>query len=170
MTTDEEVSNFETNLGLSDSRVFFGNLVLVPIEESLLYVRPFYVEPSGGNRVPELRKVVAYFDQQVVIEDTLEEALVELFGDAPDTGEDVPGGSGEGGGETPPPADDETVAELLEKAQTAFNEADDAFAKKDFVTWARKEEEGRGYVEEAQQRAGSSTTTTALRPGGMMCG
>jgi uncharacterized membrane protein (UPF0182 family) len=159
MTTDEDVSNLETNLGLSDSRVFFGNLVLVPIEESLLYVRPFYVEPQGDNKIPELLKVIVYFEGEIAIEDTLEEALVTLFGDAPDTGEDE-GEAVDPGDEEPAPDEELDIDELLLRASDALADADAALAEGDLGEYQAKVEEAQELLAEAQAARGGGTTTT----------
>jgi uncharacterized membrane protein (UPF0182 family) len=160
MTQDTAVSELQTLLGQEGSDLRYGNLVMVPIENSLLYARPVYTV-ADSNPVPLLKKVIVEYNGRVEVQDTLQLALEEMFGDAPPTGEEAPGGEGE---EPPPPSDDETVVELLEKAKEAFAEADEAFAKKDFVTWARKEEEARGYVEDAREQAGADDSTSTTTP------
>ena len=46
-------------------RLLFGNLLIMPIEQSLLYVRPVYVQAAGENNPPLLRKVIVEFRDQV---------------------------------------------------------------------------------------------------------
>ena len=60
------------------SRVIRGNLLVVPIENSLLYVTPLYLRAQTGQ-LPELKRVIAVYGGQVVMEQTLEEALAALF-------------------------------------------------------------------------------------------
>ena len=60
------------------SEVLQGTLLVIPIEESLLYVRPLYLRSAGG-RIPELKRVVVAHQNQIVMEVTLEEALERLF-------------------------------------------------------------------------------------------
>jgi uncharacterized membrane protein (UPF0182 family) len=66
------------------SEVLQGTLLVIPIEESLLYVRPMYLRSAGG-RIPELRRVIVAYQNQIVMEETLDAALNRLFpaGDAP---------------------------------------------------------------------------------------
>jgi uncharacterized membrane protein (UPF0182 family) len=64
------------------SRVIRGDLLVIPIEESLLYVQPLYLQAEGG-RIPELKRVVVAYENQVVMGETLDGALTELFGGAP---------------------------------------------------------------------------------------
>jgi hypothetical protein len=66
------------------SKVLRGDLLVIPIEESLLYVQPLYLQAEGG-RIPELKRVVVAYQNQVVMESTLEGALASLFGSATGT-------------------------------------------------------------------------------------
>ncbi|MGH7657390.1 MAG: UPF0182 family protein, partial [Gemmatimonadales bacterium] len=63
------------------SEVIRGDLLVIPIEESLLYVQPIYLRAQGG-RIPELKRVVAAYQNQVVMDETLDRALLRLFGGA----------------------------------------------------------------------------------------
>ncbi len=67
------------------SRVIRGDLLVIPIEESLVYVQPLYLQAEGG-RIPELKRVVVAYENQVVMGETLDEALTTLFGGAPAPG------------------------------------------------------------------------------------
>jgi uncharacterized membrane protein (UPF0182 family) len=61
------------------SQVIKGDLLVIPIETALLYVQPIYLQAEGG-RIPELKRVVVAFGDQVVMEETLDAALRALFG------------------------------------------------------------------------------------------
>ena len=63
------------------SRVIRGNLLVVPIENSLLYVSPLYLRAKTGQ-LPELKRVIAAYGDRVVMDDTLPAALAALFKDA----------------------------------------------------------------------------------------
>jgi uncharacterized membrane protein (UPF0182 family) len=67
------------------SEVIQGTLLVIPIEASLIYIRPLYLRAAGG-RIPELKRVIVAHQNQIVMEDTLDKALDRLF----------PGGPGEG--------------------------------------------------------------------------
>ena len=60
------------------SRVIRGNLLVVPIENSILYVSPLYLRAESGQ-LPELKRVIAAYGDRVVMENTLPEALAALF-------------------------------------------------------------------------------------------
>lgn len=60
------------------SEVLQGTLLVVPIEESLIYIRPLYLRSAGG-RIPELKRVIVAHQNQIVMEETLDKALDRLF-------------------------------------------------------------------------------------------
>ena len=72
---DEEVASLQTLLSQRGSTVLFGELLLVPIEDSILYVRPLYVQAEGDSTVPELVQVIVAVGEDVVMADSLQEAL-----------------------------------------------------------------------------------------------
>jgi hypothetical protein len=60
------------------SEVIQGTLLVIPIEESLIYIRPLYLRASGGS-IPELKRVIVAYQNQIVMEETLDAALDRLF-------------------------------------------------------------------------------------------
>jgi len=60
------------------SEVIQGTLLVIPIEESLLYIRPLYLRAAGG-RIPELKRVVVAYQNRIVMEETLDASLARLF-------------------------------------------------------------------------------------------
>jgi uncharacterized membrane protein (UPF0182 family) len=62
------------------SRVIRGNLLVIPIEDSILYVSPLYLRAEHGQ-LPELKRVIAAYGDHVVMEETLTGALSALFTD-----------------------------------------------------------------------------------------
>jgi uncharacterized protein len=76
---DTEISQQITLWNQSGSRVIRGELLVIPIEESLIYVQPIYLRAEGGN-IPELKRVVVAHENQVVMRESLEEGLNALFG------------------------------------------------------------------------------------------
>jgi uncharacterized protein len=61
------------------SEVIRGSMLVIPIEKSLLYVQPLFLTADKGG-LPELRRVIVAFGDQVVMEETLELALQKIFG------------------------------------------------------------------------------------------
>jgi len=76
---DQVISPQITLWNQQGSTVKFGTLLVIPIEESLLYVRPLYLRSSTG-KIPELKRVIVAYGNQIVMKETLTRALVEIFG------------------------------------------------------------------------------------------
>ena len=77
---DQEISPQITLWNQQGSEVIQGTLLVIPIEEALLYIRPLYLRASGG-RIPELKRVIVAYQNQIVMEETLDRALAQLFGE-----------------------------------------------------------------------------------------
>jgi len=91
-----EVSAQVSLLNQNGSSVLFGNLLVIPIDQSLLWVRPLYVSAEGSTRAPQVKRVIVAFSgpsgQITVIRPTLKEALQALFpGVTPETFEGIGG-------------------------------------------------------------------------------
>ena len=76
---DTEISRQLTLWDQKGSEVIRGELLVIPIEESLIYVQPIYLRAEGGN-IPELKRVVVAHENRVVMGESLEEGLNALFG------------------------------------------------------------------------------------------
>lgn len=75
---DSEISQQLTLWGQKGSTVIRGNLLVIPIEESILYVEPLYLRAEKGE-IPELKRVIVSNGSDVMIGNNLEEALEKLF-------------------------------------------------------------------------------------------
>ena len=75
---DQVISPQITLWNQQGSQVIQGTLLVIPVEEALLYVRPLYLRASGG-RIPELNRVIVAYQDQIVMADTLEAALEQIF-------------------------------------------------------------------------------------------
>lgn len=62
------------------SRVIRGNLLIIPIENSLLYVEPIYLKADAQDSLPEVKRVIVAYGDKIVMEETLEEGLEKIFG------------------------------------------------------------------------------------------
>jgi uncharacterized membrane protein (UPF0182 family) len=152
-----QISAEFTLLGQGGSRVIQGDMLVIPIDQSLLYVQPIYIsaDAADGNSsgIPEFKRVVVSFDGRIEIADSLDEALVAVFGDAGDGGDGETGDAGDTGGDTAPQplpgTVDEQVALLLVQANAAFQEADEALRNGDLVGYAEKIEEAGQLIAEA---------------------
>jgi len=76
---DQIISPQITLWNQQGSQVIQGTLLVIPIGEALLYVRPLYLRASGG-RIPELNRVIVAYQDQIAMAETLEAALDRIFG------------------------------------------------------------------------------------------
>jgi uncharacterized membrane protein (UPF0182 family) len=76
---DQVISPQITLWNQQGSQVIQGTLLVIPVGEALLYVRPLYLRASGG-RIPALNRVIVAYKDQIVMEPTLEAALARIFG------------------------------------------------------------------------------------------
>jgi uncharacterized membrane protein (UPF0182 family) len=79
---DPTISSQFTLWSTAGSRVIRGNMLVIPIGNSNLYVEPIYLQAENGP-IPELKRVIVSTGSRVVMEPTLEEALTRLFAAAP---------------------------------------------------------------------------------------
>jgi hypothetical protein len=162
---DTDISRQLTLWDQRGSQVIRGELLVIPIEESLIYVQPIYLRAEGGS-IPELKRVVVAHENRVVMGETLEEGLDALFGagatartriSVQDSVSTVPSEpTVSGGGVVPVPsagaAPSGAVSELLRQAQTHY---DRAIAAQRAGNWAE-------YGREIEQLG---ATLRALRAG-----
>lgn len=60
------------------SKVILGNLLVIPVQDSLLYVEPLYLRAENGQ-LPELNRVITSYGDRVVMAENLDQALAALF-------------------------------------------------------------------------------------------
>lgn len=76
---DSTISPQFTLWGQEGSQVLRGNLVVVPVNNSLLYVEPIYLQADNPNSLPEMKRVIVAYEDQIVMEESLELALRKIF-------------------------------------------------------------------------------------------
>jgi uncharacterized protein len=74
-----QISQQLTLWSQSGSKVIRGDLLVIPIAQSLLYVEPLYLRAEQGQ-LPELKRVIVAYDKEIVMEETLEKSLAAIFG------------------------------------------------------------------------------------------
>jgi uncharacterized membrane protein (UPF0182 family) len=105
------------------SEVIQGTLLVIPIEESLIYIRPLYLRAEGG-KIPELKRVIVAYQNQIVMEETLERALDLLFpGRTAPRPPAEPAVSAPKPGETPAPVTPAAAADLAAQAREHYQRA-----------------------------------------------
>lgn len=120
------------------SRVTRGNLLVIPIRKSILYVEPLYLQ-SEQSRMPELKKVIVAYGNSIFMEDNLEIGLEKIFGQGVVQRGDLPLGRESGqlavkssaeSGSTQESA--RLIRDLSRSAMNNFNSAQEAIRKGDW--------------------------------------
>ena len=171
--TEEEISERVTLLNQNGSTVVPGNLLLIPVENSLLYVRPLYIEATGTTAVPELQLVIVGVGPEVKIADSFEAALAAAIpglqadvGSGPISASPDPESSSEDDSSSGAPAepddldssDELSIEELLAKSREAFDRADAALRAGDLAGYQRWVESAAGYIAKAQRLLGQASS------------
>jgi uncharacterized protein len=127
------------------SRVIRGNLLVIPIENSILYVSPLYLRAEQGH-LPELKRVIAAYGEHVVMKETLAEALSALFTDtgaAPTT----TGAAMEGPG-------GDTAAKRAQEALDRYKQAMEQLKSGDWAGFGKQMDAMRGLLEDISRQSG----------------
>ncbi|NMC73142.1 MAG: UPF0182 family protein [Geobacteraceae bacterium] len=77
---DSYISQQLTLWNQRGSQVIRGSMLVIPIEKSLLYVQPLYLAAADKSGLPELRRVIVAYGDEVVMEENLDLALQRIFG------------------------------------------------------------------------------------------
>jgi uncharacterized membrane protein (UPF0182 family) len=129
---DAEISRQLSLWDQRGSQVIQGTLLVIPIEEALLYVRPLYLRAESG-KIPELKRVIVAYENRIVMEETLEASLARIFqeGTAPPEA-------------AAPPAAEPTEpvsgapADLIRQAAEAYDRAVQAQRRGDWTTYGEE--------------------------------
>jgi uncharacterized membrane protein (UPF0182 family) len=102
---DPEISKQLTLWNQGGSRVIRGSLLVIPVDQSLIYVQPLYLTSQNGG-VPELKRVIVAFENSIAMEPTLEKSLLQIFGGAKNATVSNDASSSSAGAEASPPSTD----------------------------------------------------------------
>ena len=130
---DPDISQIFTLLDQQGSSVIIGNLFVVPINQSILYYQPIYLQ-GEQNPLPEFKFVVVVFQDRIIMEESLSEALASVFGGDFAT-EDIEDTEGE------------SALELLEKATKAFEKAQQELQNGNLGLYQNLVEQAQQYVD-----------------------
>jgi uncharacterized membrane protein (UPF0182 family) len=139
MNQDQTISPQVTLWNQQGSQVIWGTLMVIPIEESLLYVRPLYLKGEGG-RIPELRRVAVALDNRIVMEDTFDTALARLFGGAPGPALEATGQTSARPAQAPQTAaaSGTTMGAMADEAGRHYERATDAQRRGDWAAYGEE--------------------------------
>ncbi len=137
---DPEIAKSFTLWDQIGTRVVRGNLLVIPIEESLLYVEPIYLRAEQEGSLPELKRVIVSYGGRITMEETLDKAISVIFGAAAEK-----------------PADDAAVritGELASDALLYYTKAQERLAAGDWAGYGSELEQMRGVLSELAKREG----------------
>ncbi len=173
MVTYDPVAVYQTQVGRNGSRVRFGNILILPIRDALVYLRPVYAAEEGSSRFT-LKKVTVASGERVGFGYTVELAMADLLDSDPDGAIDTP--SAPSDGTTDEPSDggtstttttvpgDRSATDLLAEADQLFSEADQRLADGDLAGYDELVTRAVALVRQANSQltsAAASTTTAA---------
>lgn len=136
-SSDTAITREMTLWGQGNSEVIRGNMLTIPVGESLIYIEPVYIT-SDKNSFPELKMVIGSYGNKISMKPTLKEVFADLFSDlsaisdlpTPDTGSDTETATEE----TAPNGTDNTALNE-EEVRKAFNELKKASSDNDWVAF-----------------------------------
>lgn len=159
--SDPDVSKTLSLLRGGGSAVVLGNLLTLPVGGGLLYVEPVYVQANSGTQYPLLRKVLVAFGNKIAFDDTLQNALDQVF-----SGNSGSGTSNGAGGQSPPGAGSDLKAALA-AMQQAVNDAQAALAKSppDFAAYGVAQQQLQAALQRAIADQNAPATPASPAPG-----
>ncbi len=127
------------------SRVYRGNLLVIPMGNSILYVEPLYLQ-ADSSKLPELKRVIAGFGNKTVMEESLDEALTALFGMDNEPG---PGEGGQTPDDTPAVSPgNESFSELARQARQYYERAQESLMAGDWNAYGTNLEKLEAVLEQ----------------------
>jgi uncharacterized protein len=158
---DPDVSKELTLFNQQGSTVILGNLLTVPIEDSLLYVQPIFVQASQGA-IPELRRVPVFFNNQLGYTANLADSIDQVLGR---TTEGPPPGARQP--PAPPQTPSTALARILQQQAAEYRRAQQALDRHDLGAYQQAIERLGQLIQQAQrltETSPPSTTTRAASP------
>lgn len=144
INTDTTISSQLTLWGQKGSQVILGETYIMPLENSLIYVRPLYLRAEGGKSLPEQKKVIVGFGDRIVMEDNIEIAFAKLF--------NATIGEPSGNITAPGEPDEEGTSELIKKAAELFKKAKQAQMSGDWAAYGSYLEELEKVINDLQSK------------------
>jgi len=126
---DSEISELFTLWGQRGSSVIRGNLLVIPVKDSLIYVEPIYLR-AEQSELPELKRVIIGYRDNIEIGVTLEEALYKTFGRAEII---LPAGEEGAVPRREEPGIPSSIEDLIKEAGRYFNDAQERLKQGDFA-------------------------------------
>ncbi|MDN5347378.1 MAG: uncharacterized protein PWP65_942 [Clostridia bacterium] len=140
---DAQISQQLTLWDQRGSQVIRGNLLVLPVEDSLIYVEPIFLQ-AQESKLPELRRVIVAHGERLAMAETLDQALQAVLGGA----QARPVAQTPGPASVPPAAG---LADLIEAANRLYNEALERQKAGDWAGYGRSLDELRQVLQKMKQ-------------------
>ncbi len=124
------------------STVLRGNTLVVPIEDSLLYIEPIYLKSDTESNFPEMKMVVVSYGDRIVMEPTLDQAIERIFGIYTEPEPEKPINE---------EYDNTNINVLIEQATLIFNEATEAQKNGNWAEYGERLEELKDILNQLNQ-------------------
>jgi uncharacterized membrane protein (UPF0182 family) len=157
INNDPTFSSERTLLGRGGSSVLFGNFLVIPIEDSFLYVQPVFVVSNQAGAFPELKRVVVVQQANVGVGVNLADALAKSLGQAPPTTPTQP--PTKPGGKL-----SAQVRALLAQALAHFHAANAALKNGDLGTYQSEVQQAQALIAQATRLSTTSRTGASPTP------
>lgn len=150
-----------------------GDMFVIPIDDSILYVEPIYLESDTETSLPEVKRVIVAYKDQISYGETLTDSLTSLFhmedyhvDDGINTGSgqssrpDEPDGSQKQG--TAPAG--QSIGQLAALAAESYDHAQDALAEGDWQKYGEYQKELKSYLDQMKALSGSQPDASGSSP------
>ena len=173
---DPNISKIFSLLDQHGSTIVRGAAQLVPVDNTIFYVRPIYVEGTGASPIPRWNFVAVTYGESAVLASSVTDGVTNLLRHTlPDIERNILASGTTGDGSTPvttpttpttpnstpnstPPAN-ATVASLLARANDLFDQANAALAQQDFATYGEDIKRAEALVAQAETLASQTAST-----------
>lgn len=155
-----EISKEFTLWNSSGTKYRRGNLFVIPINTSILYVEPVYLEAQNSS-IPEVKRIIVAYKDRIAYGETLKDCIIDLFGyditenksvADPETSETVSNGS----------ASERTLEELIAAAQNAFNKSQSSLKAGNWAEYGEQLKELENYLNKLAAMSESANNIPTL--------
>jgi len=134
------------------SQVIRGSMLAIPIEQSLLYIQPLYLAAEKGS-LPELKRVIVAYGNQIAMEDTLEASLNQIFSGRGAMARAEPARAEVAGAPRPQATADQSVKGLANDAWGQYSRAQDYLRQGNFAAYGEELKRLEGSLKALRERA-----------------
>jgi uncharacterized membrane protein (UPF0182 family) len=131
---DPKISQQLTLWNQEGSRVIRGNLLVIPVEDTLMYVEPLFLQ-AESSQLPELKRVLVASGARIAMEESLDEAIAQVLGR---TGQPAPPPAPPPTVPPPPPGVAQSTEQLIREAVAAYDRAQQLLRQGDLAGYARE--------------------------------